>query len=31
VTVKSELPKTSLDQLNATIAQPAEVIADDLF
>jgi hypothetical protein len=31
VTVKSELPKTSLEQLNATIAQPAEVIADDLF
>jgi len=37
VTVKPELPKTSLDQLNATIAQPepkpepAEVIADDLF
>jgi hypothetical protein len=31
VTVKSEPPKTSLDQLNATIAQPAEVIADDLF
>jgi hypothetical protein len=31
VTVKSELPKTSLDQLNATIAQPVEVIADDLF
>jgi hypothetical protein len=31
VTVKSELPKTSLDQLNATIAQPPEVIADDLF
>jgi hypothetical protein len=31
VTVNSELPKTSLDQLNATIAQPAEVIADDLF
>jgi len=35
VTIKSELPKTSLDQLNATIAQPApepvEVIADDLF
>jgi hypothetical protein len=31
VTVKSELPKTSLDQLNVTIAQPAEVIADDLF
>jgi hypothetical protein len=31
VTVKSELPKTSLDQLNATIAQPAEMIADDLF
>jgi len=31
VTVKSEPPKTSLEQLNATIAQPAEVIADDLF
>jgi hypothetical protein len=35
VTVKSELPKTSLEQLNATIAQPApepvEVIADELF
>jgi hypothetical protein len=31
VTVKSELPKTGLDQLNATIAQPAEMIADDLF
>jgi len=31
VTIKSEPPKTSLDQLNATIAQPAEVIADDLF
>jgi hypothetical protein len=31
VTVKSELPKTSLEQLNATIAQPVEVIADELF
>jgi hypothetical protein len=31
VTVKSELPQTSLDQLNATIAQPVEVIADELF
>ena len=31
VTVKSELPKTSLEQLNATIAQPEEVIADELF
>ena len=35
VTVKPELPKTSLEQLNATIAQPepepVEVIADELF
>ena len=31
VTVKPELPKTSLEQLNATIAQPEEVIADELF
>jgi hypothetical protein len=31
VTVKSELPKTGLEQLNATIAQPVEVIADELF
>ena len=31
VTVKPELPKTSLEELNATIAQPEEVIADELF
>ena len=35
VTVKPELPKTSLEELNATIAQPepepVEVIADELF
>ena len=35
VTVKPELPKTSLEDLNATIAQPepepVEVIADELF
>ena len=35
VTVKPELPKTSLEQLNATIAQPGpepvEVLADELF
>ena len=35
VTVKPELPKTSLEQLNATIAQPdpepVEVITDELF
>jgi hypothetical protein len=31
VTVKSELPKSGLEQLNATIAQPVEVIADELF
>lgn len=35
VTVKPELPKTSLDQLNAAIAQPepepVEVVTDELF